>query len=145
MCLFIENICRYFAFNALGCCLVYLVFEVFYVKPRRDRQKADDEERGSSESGASGTSATGLDSAPRVVQVQATTVPNRQYAQNITRGGSVVDEPSHPSEGAAASTAKTLKTSEDVVYHGVGLPTTAAAGSAQNGSGPRSITAGTRV
>ena len=121
---------------------MYLVFEVFYVKPRRDRQKADDEERGSSESGASGTSATGLDSAPRVVQVQATTVPNRQYAQNITRGGSVVNEPSHPSEGA---TAKTLKASEDVVDHGVGLPTTAAAGSAQNGSGPRSITAGTRV
>ena len=71
---------------------------------------------------------------------------NCQYAQNITRGGSVVDEPSHPSEGAAAAaTAKTLKTSEDVVDHGVGLPTTAAAGSAQNGSGPRSITAGTRV
>ena len=121
---------------------MYLVFEVFYVKPRRDRQKADDEERGSSESGASGTSATGLDSAPRVVQVQATTVPNRQYAQNITRGGSVVNEPSHTSEGAPA---KTLKTSEDVVDHGVGLPTTAAAGAAQNGSGPRSITAGARV
>ena len=43
--------------NALACCLLYIVFEVCYVIPRRRARRNEDEEEGGSTSGDSATSA----------------------------------------------------------------------------------------
>ena len=125
---------RYFAVNAVICAVTYLMFEYCYVKPKKQPKDVETKRRDQEAGVGAPPQQQMTETTPKIVQIQSVTVPNRQYAQNISRNVSTT---------SISQVSPDVQKSNGVMHSAVSSEDVTDSSIAQ--TGPRSITAGTRV